>query len=165
MLRLGILSDTHLSSPDESFTGDARGAFQSCDRIVHAGELTDASILDVCSDKPVFAVHGNMCSATARRQLPGSRSITADAHLIAFCHGHGDGHDLEDYLPGRFGEADCIIYGQAHSPVIRQIGAVLLLNPGSFPNTGRYGRLGTYAIPTVGLSDLAAEIHTFALSS
>src|SRR4051794_689668 len=55
MLRVGLISDTHgLLRPE------ARAFLRGCDHIVHAGDISDASVLDELSVlAPVTAVRGN----------------------------------------------------------------------------------------------------------
>lgn len=146
MIRAGVLSDTHLTRPDRQFVHLARGCFRECDVIIHAGDLIDPSILEVFSDKTVYAVCGNMCSDGARERYPKQLLFSLGRFVIGLTHGAGLGHDIEDAAWTLFPEADCIIYGHTHAPVCRLQGNVLFLNPGSFQTTSRYGAPGTYAI-------------------
>lgn len=156
--KLGILSDTHLSTPGTAFVSAVDQVFRDSDLIIHAGDLTDTSILSAFVGKPVVAVHGNTCSPTTRARLPESRLIQVGGRTIAVCHGHAGGPGLEDYLLGRFGDADCIVFGHTHRPLIKQIGQILLVNPGTFRATGQYGSPGTYAVLDITNSGMHAEI-------
>lgn len=119
--------------------------------ILHAGDLTDISVLDVFKDKEVHAVHGNMCHTSSRSRLPGSKIIQVESFKIGLLHGMGCRHDLVDCLLRQFKEeVNCIVSGHTHIPRWEQIGPVLFINPGSFTGTGRYGAPGTYAILEVG---------------
>ncbi|MBE0585802.1 MAG: metallophosphoesterase family protein [Desulfofustis sp.] len=161
--KVGILSDTHRSCGDPAFTRAVRSAFQDCQLIAHAGDLTDMRILNAFSDKQVYAVHGNMCNAATRDLLPESLTFSVGNYLLSLCHSHRAGHDREEDLLNRFAEADCIIFGHTHQAVIRRVGSILLINPGSFRSTGRYGSHGTYAILTIAESGLSAEIVQLSL--
>jgi putative phosphoesterase len=134
-------------------------AFQDCDTIAHAGDVTDAGILAAFPGTQMFAVHGNMCTPTTRSLLPESLSFSVGGYVIALCHGHLSGHDHAGYLLGRFPEADVIIFGHTHQPVIQNFASTLLINPGSFRSTGRYGSPGSYAILTITESGLHPELH------
>lgn len=157
---IGVLSDTHLSHLDEEFKRQAESAFSACDTIIHAGDLTNREILKVFGDKELYAVHGNMCSFATRTALPESRTFTIDRYKFGLYHGDGLSYDLETGLIARFDDADCIIFGHTHRPLVNQFGSALLVNPGSFRGTGRYGSGGTYAIITVSDKGLAADIHS-----
>lgn len=140
-IRIGILSDTHLSRPSEQFNAHVEACFADVSIILHAGDLTSSAILDVFQGKELYAVHGNMCDSSSRAQFPAIRQITINDFTIILTHGYGYGyHDIEDHLFNKFAEADCIIYGHTHNAVCHQVGHILFINPGSF------GQAGTYAI-------------------
>lgn len=140
-MTIGILSDTHLSSPSQGFRDMANKCFRDVDMILHAGDLTDLSILSVFKGKQVHAVHGNMCGSSARQSLPGEKEITVGGHRIGLVHKVGIYYDFEDRLLEVFPEADCIVYGHTHTPVCRRAGKVLYINPGSFNSCGTYALL------------------------
>lgn len=155
---IGVLSDTHLSATSERYQQTAREQFAAADIILHAGDLTDLSVLEVFADKKVFAVCGNMCSMATARVLPASRIIEVNGFRIGLCHGAGAYHNIEERLWDMFAPIDCIVYGHTHQPVCHRRGPVLFVNPGSFFPTGRRGAPGTCAMITVGRT-LTAAIH------
>ncbi len=158
MTRAGILSDTHLMGPDAHFKKLVQHCFAECDIIIHAGDLTDLSLLDCFAGKTVHAVHGNMCSSNAYSILPARLSFQIKGLSIGLTHGAGLGLDIEAALWDLFPAADCVIYGHTHRPVCHRIAGRLIINPGSFQATGRYGAAGTYA--TLDFNDgLQAAIH------
>ncbi|MCI5149020.1 MAG: hypothetical protein D3916_06485 [Candidatus Electrothrix sp. MAN1_4] len=65
IIKAGILSDTHLTRPDRDFITATQQCFADCEVIIHAGDLTNISILDIFSDKTVYVVHGNCCGKTS----------------------------------------------------------------------------------------------------
>ena len=159
MHRIGILSDTHLYCYDESFCQLAGFVFQSCNTIIHAGDITDLSVLDCFQDKSIIAVHGNMCNLLTTQTLPESSEITIAGYKIAVCHGAGNRSNIENRLFERFYDADCIIYGHTHKAVNHRIGKTLFINPGSFFGTGPYGSSGTYAILELDTDFMEATLH------
>lgn len=144
--RIGILSDTHLIRPDSFFREQVRHCFADVSIILHAGDLTDLSILEAFAGKEVHAVHGNMCHPAVRHALPEKKVVEIGRHRIGLIHGAGARHQVEDYLMSEFDEVDCIVSGHTHRPVCRMLYDILFINPGSFSGTGRYGAPGTYAI-------------------
>lgn len=156
---IGVLSDTHLSHLDTQFRSHAASVFSQCDPIVHAGDLTNRAILDVFRGKNLYAVHGNMCSLGTRTALPESITFAVEGYKFGLYHGDGLGYDIETGLIERFNDADCIIFGHTHRPLIQQFGPVLLVNPGSFRGSGKYGSRGTYAIITINHNGLSAATH------
>lgn len=157
---IGVLSDTHLSRADDHFKVQTQRAFSSCEAIIHAGDLTSKEVLDVFGQTRVYAVHGNMCSFKTRSMLPTSMEFTIEGYRFGLYHGDGIGYDMETGLITRFSEADCIIFGHTHRPLIQRFDSVLLVNPGTFRSTGRYGSPGTYALLTIDERGLSAAIHS-----
>jgi putative phosphoesterase len=158
MIKAGILSDTHLMGPDTDFRRLVDRCFGDCDIIIHAGDLTGLAILEVFTGKTVHAVHGNMCGHDAYGTLPERLEFTLEGFRFGLIHGAGLGLDIESSLWDVFPEADCVIYGHTHRPACHRTGGRLVINPGSFQATSRYGAPGTYAL--LEISDrLQAEIH------
>lgn len=159
MIKIGILSDTHLTSNTLDFSQTVQTCFADCNVIIHAGDLTDTSILQAFEDKEIYAVHGNMCNPLTEKTLPEHISFTLAGYSFGLCHGAGTRHNIEDRMYDLFPLADCIIYGHTHIPVCHKIGTTLLINPGSFQSTGRYGAPGTYCLLTIDDKGLHAKIH------
>ncbi|MDW7772323.1 MAG: metallophosphoesterase family protein [Desulfobulbaceae bacterium] len=157
-MKAGILSDTHLANPGREFTRLIERCFASCDVIIHAGDLTGVKVLDAFSGYEVHAVHGNMCDAVSSRSLPREKTFQLGNFILGLTHGAHLGPDIEQNLWHLFPEADCMIYGHTHRPVCSRQGGVLIINPGSFRSTGRFGAPGTYAILEIEDS-LHATIH------
>jgi uncharacterized protein len=157
-IKAGILSDTHLTSPDDRFIHLAEKCFAGCDVIIHAGDLTSTRVLDVFADRPVYAVHGNMCDAGALHSLPRELTFRLGGFTVGLTHGDYLGRDIEQHLWHLFPHADCLVYGHTHRPVCRRLGGILIINPGSFRDTRPYGAPGTYAVLEAGRV-LSASIH------
>ena len=159
MTAIGVISDTHITSCTPSFRKAAEYAFSGCQVLIHVGDLTDISILNIFAGKTVYAVHGNMCNQATCLALPDQRVIILDGYTIGICHGDGPRHNIEDRMHTLFSPADCIIYGHTHIPACNRIGSTLLLNPGSFQATGRHGAPGTYALLQTDPNGINASIH------
>jgi uncharacterized protein len=160
MIRVGILSDTHLQANSEPFMKQCAGAFAGCDTIIHAGDLVDMAILQAFKGKDIHAVCGNMCTRATRQVLPEAKHLVLAGYSIGITHGAGPRHNIEARVFEQFPAADCIIFGHTHQPVCRRFGNTLLLNPGSFSGTGRHGAAGSYALLTIDAKGLSASIHT-----
>lgn len=96
-------------------------------------------------------------------QLPPTRqTILNGLHVHAF---HGSPWDIEEYVyPDykafyRFGtiEADVVVLGHTHIPMVRRVGDVLLVNPGSCGQPRDYNPLAAYAV--LDTETRTAEIH------
>ncbi len=148
--RVGILSDTHLIRPDDHFRYLVDICFSNIPVILHAGDLTDISVLDVFKGKEVHAVFGNMCHDSCRKKLPFKKVIKIGRFHIGLIHGMGFRHYVEDHLIREFDGVDCIVSGHTHQPICHRLYETLFINPGSFMGSGRYGAPGTYAILEAG---------------
>ena len=160
MITIGVLSDTHLLEPYRWFRKKAELCFAGADMILHAGDLTSLSVLEVFAGKTVHAVHGNMCSPKTRTALPASKIVEVGGFRIALAHGAGFMHNIEDKLYDVFAPIDCIVYGHTHKPACRLYGPTLMVNPGSFTSTGPYGASGTYAILKVDHMGMEGKIFS-----
>ena len=122
MTRLGLISDTHgLLRPQ------ALAALAGCERIVHAGDIGDASILEALTRiAPVIAVRGN-----------NDREPWADAvpEQISFEVGSLRIHLLHEIAHLRLAalqpSPQIVIYGHSHKPLVESRDGVLYVNPGS----------------------------------
>ena len=157
-VRIGILSDTHLSQLTPEFQKLVDVCFSSTSMILHAGDLTNPLILKAFNGKEIHAVHGNMCSYNGLEALPRKRTITVGNFTIGIIHNTGYAYDFEDQLSFEFDEVDCIVYGHTHRPVCHTSGGILYINPGSFQTTGRFGSPGTFAVLDAG-TELKATLY------
>lgn len=163
MRQVGVLSDTHITSITDTFIRQCISAFEHCDTIIHAGDLTDISILSGFKGKDIHAVSGNMCNRGTQQALPAEKLIVINGFSIGITHNAGPPHNTEDRLLIRFPDVNCIIYGHTHLPACTWIGKTLLVNPGSFQGTGKYGSPGTYAILHLLDSGIQPSLHTLSL--
>jgi putative phosphoesterase len=121
-MRIGLISDTHgLLRPE------ALRALQTSDRIVHAGDIGDASILQALQAiAPVTAVRGNNDRAPWGTRLPLCATLGAGECAM------GVVHDIAD--AGGFGQLrlHALVFGHSHRPSIAwRSDGTLLVNPGS----------------------------------
>ena len=158
MTTVGILSDTHLYEITKEFDRNVKKAFSGCDVIIHAGDLTELSILAVFKDKEVHGVCGNCCNFLTRASLPEKKTIVLKGYTFGICHGAGNRLNIEDRMYDLFPDVDCIIFGHTHIPLCKTVGQTMLINPGSFSGTGKYGASGTYAIVNINDEGLEASI-------
>ncbi len=121
-MRIGLVSDTH-----GLLRAEAMAFLQGCDHIIHAGDICDASILEVLSRvAPVTAVRGNNDKGAWAAALAESELVRlGDIHLYVI-------HDLAclDIDPSAAG-VQVVVSGHSHQPAIESRDGVLFVNPGS----------------------------------
>ena len=143
---IGVLSDSHGTLPpgvDE--------AFRDVDRIIHAGDIGPARILDhLEAIAPVIAVRGNMDSGELEWRLQDRAVIQADGQRVMVVH------QAAPLLRAGVPEGvTVLVSGHTHRARVEHDGALLHVNPGSAGRRSRDGRG-----PTVALLDCAADPPT-----
>ncbi len=134
-MKIGIISDTHIPKNTDRIPGEVFKIFQGVDLILHAGDLTDLSVLDDLRQitPRVEAVLGNMDPVENRAQLPVKKIVNADGVRIALIHGSGPPLGLKKRIWQQV-QADkpqVVVFGHSHQPEKDVINDVLFLNPGS----------------------------------
>lgn len=134
-MRIGILSDTHVSSfaelPDKILT-----TLAEVDMIIHAGDFTTKNVLDGLKQlREVSAVCGNMDSNEVKQSLPEKKVLTASGRRLGVTHGWGSPHGIEDRVSSLFSNVDIIVFGHSHQPVNEVIHGILFFNPGLARNS------------------------------
>jgi uncharacterized protein len=151
MIRIGILSDTHLYSVTEEFVSALDRAFKGVDILFHAGDMTAKVVYDYLSNWDLRAVAGNMDDFDLARLLPQKRVEEIMGVRIGIMHGRGCPQGIEDVVCGEFFDVDVIVFGHSHVPLNNRRGKRILFNPGAY--RGFYGQRGT-----VGLMEIDAHV-------
>jgi putative phosphoesterase len=120
--QIGLISDTHgLLRPE------ALAALQGADHIIHAGDIGKPFIIqELARIAPLTAVRGNNDTGEWARDLPDAVSIDLAGVHIHVLH---DVKELGKYPPPA--NAQVIIAGHSHQPLIRSEADTLHVNPGS----------------------------------
>jgi putative phosphoesterase len=143
---IGVLSDTHGALPPE-----VEKALQGVDRIIHAGDIGGAWILDhLEAIAPVVAVRGNMDSGELEWRLQDRAVIQADDQRILVVH------QAASVLRAGVPEGvTVLVSGHTHRAGVERLGTLLHVNPGSAGGRSRDGRG-----PTVALLDCTVDPPT-----
>jgi len=150
-MRIGILSDTHLTNITEDFKKTIEKIFKDVDMLIHAGDMTGMGIFDYLSNWELRAVRGNMDDFELYDVLPEKRIENVMGKSIGIIHGSGSPKGIEDRVLSEFRNVDVIIFGHSHVPLEMKKNDVLLFNPGSY--RGSYSYRGT-----VGIMEIADDI-------
>jgi len=123
--QLGLISDTHgLLRPGvhEALSGVAL--------ILHAGDVGGSGILDELRlIAPVRAVHGNTDPA-GDPELADEILMNIEGMTVHVSHGHEVGSPTPERLADRY-DADVVVYGHTHRPLVTKLGGRLFVNPGA----------------------------------
>lgn len=149
MMRIGVLSDTHIPDRAKDIPNQVLRNFKNVEMIIHAGDLVDLSVLDKLKEicPKVWAVWGNMDSYEVRKKLPEKLVFTIGNYKVGVMHGSGFPYRLTDLMAKSFkdDEVKLIIFGHSHFALNEKIGNVVYFNPGS-PTDKIFSPYNSYGI-------------------
>ncbi len=126
-MRLGIISDTH-----GMLRPEVHEVFAGVDLILHAGDIGTPELLaELEAIAPVHAVWGNTDGFDIRRLVPESVEIRIEGFDFLVVHGHQVGSPTPEALHDRWPDAEIIIFGHTHRPLLVTVDQVVtVMNPG-----------------------------------
>lgn len=156
MIRIGVLSDTHLIRVNDNLRRTMETLFIRVDMLIHAGDMVSREVYDYLSTWNLIAVRGNMDDYEVREILPDTRIEEIEGKRIGIMHGRGGPAGIEELVLSEFTDVDLVIFGHSHIPLHTMRGGRILFNPGSFgPSRGYAGTVGLLEIShTIRLSHL-----------
>lgn len=121
---IGLISDTH-----GLIRAEALRALAGVDMILHAGDVGTPEVMTALQHiAPVHAVCGN--TDPIRLHLPKAINIELAGVRIHVSHGHEVGSPTPARLAVTY-DADVIVYGHTHRPMIKEVGNAVVINPGA----------------------------------
>ena len=131
---IAIISDTHLPRGDRRLPPECASRLRAADLIIHAGDLTAASMLTQLREfGEVAAVHGNVDDAAVRALLPSRLELTFGDIRLGVVHDAGAARGRLERLRRSFPRAAAVIFGHSHIPLLERDPATgfQIFNPGS----------------------------------
>jgi putative phosphoesterase len=120
---IGLIADTHGLVRPSVFQ-----ALAGVDFILHAGDVGDGVLEELAAIAPIQAVQGN--TDPPRPGLTKSLERSVEGVRIHVSHGHELGSPAPENLLAAY-DADVIVYGHTHRPLVVQAGARWVVNPGA----------------------------------
>ncbi|MFH0769707.1 MAG: metallophosphoesterase family protein [Chloroflexota bacterium] len=170
---IGLLSDTHINSPNETLPPQLKAAFRGVDLILHAGDIWIPSVLDELeSIAPVFAAWGDddmEADLGGDSRMMKGQALHLDDVTIWLAHIKPRSALIkqspkEEPSPSRpngrpaEGLPDVVVFGHTHLPTIEDYKGVLLVNPGSATMPNYMPQLGTVAFLKTSPDGMQARI-------
>lgn len=147
-----VLSDTHLGPETlDRMPPEVWDMACDADLVLHAGDVVHPVVLEELRGRaPVHAVLGNNDQALHGR-LPEVVELDIDGVQLAMIHDSGATAGRRRRMHRRFPEADVVVFGHSHAPLIEHAAdGLLLVNPGS-PTQRR--RQPVHTVAWLGLVD------------
>jgi putative phosphoesterase len=159
MVRIGVLSDTHLNRPDGLIDEIIERHLSAVDMFIHAGDMVCLGILDslYVTGKPIHAVSGNMDREEVISRYPAKKIIEVEGIRVGIIHGWGSPGGIRQYIIGEFPGVDAIVYGHTHQPFCSFEAGVFFFNPGS-PTDSRFTNVNSVGIIVIDSGNMRGEI-------
>jgi uncharacterized protein len=159
MTRIGILSDTHLTRPENLIDEIVEKHFLAVDMFIHAGDMVCLPVLNslYAMGKPVHAVSGNMDPVEVKSMYPAKKIIEVEGIRIGIIHGWGSPGDIRQRIMGEFSDVGAIVYGHTHQPFCSFEAGIFFFNPGS-PTDSRFTKELSVGIIEVDSNIMRGEI-------
>jgi uncharacterized protein len=126
-MELGIISDTHGLIRPQLFQ-----LLEGVDHILHGGDLGPIELLaELEAMAPVTVVPGNTDGFDVRDRVPAVQHLDLAGMNVVVTHGHQLGSPSPDNLGPAFPQADLIVFGHTHIPLLEERDGRWFVNPGS----------------------------------
>jgi len=147
-MRLGVISDTH-----GMLRPTIIDVFRDVDRIIHCGDVGSPQILDrLALLAPVSVAYGNIDGFDIRARSSRVVRLECNGRITIALHGDQFGMPTPSVLKDEFSDADIILFGHTHKPLIEQVGGSLtVMNPGAA------GAVRCSCRPSVGIIELDGD--------
>lgn len=140
MIKIGVLSDTHLYTVNDTLRELLKKDFHDIDILIHAGDMTSINVYEYLKNWNLMAVRGNMDDFDLKDIVPHKRIEVINNKKIGIVHGSGSPYGIEERVRREFDDdIDIIIFGHSHVPVKKDINNVIFFNPGSFRDSKTAG--------------------------
>ncbi|WP_151732930.1 metallophosphoesterase family protein ['Paenibacillus yunnanensis' Narsing Rao et al. 2020] len=154
-MKIGVVSDTHMSSAARGLPQVLLDEFSGVDLILHLGDWVSLEVYDLLAQlAPVEGIAGNNDGAEIIRRFGERKLLTLEGARIGMIHGHAPysrkGTDGNALLAFEGEAVDCILFGHSHQPLMRKENGILLFNPGSATDKRREKR---YSIGLLDIED------------
>jgi putative phosphoesterase len=146
-MRVVVLSDTHAPRRWRSCPERVAEHLRTADLILHAGDVCTPEVLDELTGyAPVQAVRGNNDGPdVAEWGAPDVLEVTLAGVRVAMLHDSGPATGRLARMGRRFPEADLVVFGHSHIPLMQAGEGLLIFNPGS-PTDRRRQPKGTIGL-------------------
>ena len=130
---VAVIADTHLPRGARRLPESCLRQIAAADLLVHAGDFsTAAAHEEIAAIGPeLVAVHGNVDDETLRRRLPRQTVVELGGARLGVIHDAGPRQGRTARMRRAFPDADAVVFGHSHQPLIETADGFQIFNPGS----------------------------------
>ena len=170
-MKIALIADTHVPASLPRLPDRLLRELSRVDAILHAGDLVTLSVLEeLAAIAPTTAVFGNMDPPEVARKLNAQETLKLGGRTIGLKHGHQPKRLQSRYIAlsydapafelfyqamaAQLPDAEIIVFGHFHRPVVKEWNDRLFINPGAIaPTHGRSSfavlELGENVVPRI----------------
>jgi putative phosphoesterase len=155
---IAVIGDTHMPRGSRSLPERCLALIAAADLLLHTGDLHRLSTLRALESigPPLLAVHGNVDEPSLVALLPATRKIEHRGARIGLIHDAGPSRGRLPRLRRLFPDADAVVFGHSHLPLLEADGGFQIFNPGS-PTERRRAPSHTIGLAYVGAGAVRFE--------
>jgi putative phosphoesterase len=130
---VALVGDTHLPRGRRRLPAECVERMAAAALIIHTGDFSrlDAYEEIAALGPPVAAVHGNVDDAELGALLPERRLVEIAGARIGVIHDAGPRRGRMARMRRLFPDADAVIFGHSHMPLLEREPGFQIFNPGS----------------------------------
>ena len=133
-MRLAIVSDTHMPKGSRALPG--RRASSGCAPRTRSCTPATSWRPRCCEaferfGPPLHAVYGNVDAPELQERLPAVRAVDVEGVRIVMVHDAGPSEGRLERLRSHFKDADAVVFGHSHLPLLEERDGFAIFNPGS----------------------------------
>lgn len=130
---IAVIADTHLPRGNRRLPGECVRRIAAADAVIHAGDFSTAAAYEeiVAIGPPLLAVHGNVDDPELRGRLAERAVVELSGARIGLVHDAGPARGRLARLRRWFPDADAVVFGHSHLPLLEREPDFQIFNPGS----------------------------------
>ena len=128
-----MIADTHLPRGRRRLPEECLRRIATADLVIHAGDFSSVSAYEeIAAIGPrLAAVHGNVDEPALRERLPERELAVVEGVRIGVVHDAGPARGRLARMRRAFPDADAVVFGHSHLPLLERDRGFQIFNPGS----------------------------------
>jgi putative phosphoesterase len=130
---VAVIGDTHLPRGRRRLPPECVERIAGAELLIHTGDFSRMDAYDEIAGigPPLVAVHGNVDDPELRALLPERRMVEVGRARIGLIHDGGPRRGRLGRMRRAFPDADAVVFGHSHLPLLESERGFQIFNPGS----------------------------------